>query len=129
MKVPHRKRIRYCDIRATNLEEILKVCERHLTNISLTESDLIENGDGTGTDKFYIDMFRNTWADLRDDVKAIMEQADEAQNTSYEHLVACLRSGQMSVFEFRQHLEENPHFAAWYEKQVSKDGDKDCPRR
>ena len=65
---------RYCDIRATSLEEILATCERHIRNISMTEMDLLAEGDGTESDFWYIEMFRRTWADLRDDVRTMLNE-------------------------------------------------------
>jgi hypothetical protein len=63
---------RYCDIRATTLQEVLETCERHVRNITRTEMDLITEGDGTESDFWYIDMFRRTWLDLHADVKAML---------------------------------------------------------
>jgi hypothetical protein len=63
---------RYCEIRATTLEEILEACDRHIRNIGLTQLDYMDNGDGTPTDDFYCRMFRESWADLRDDVRAMI---------------------------------------------------------
>jgi hypothetical protein len=71
-------RERYCKIKATSLEEILVTCNRHIKNINLTLLDLIDNQDGTDTDIFYIDMFRGTWADLRDDVEAMLSDGAPA---------------------------------------------------
>lgn len=65
---------RYCDIRAASLEDILATCDRHIRNIGLTEADLIAEGDGTDTDAFYIDMFRRTWQDLRQDVLEMLNE-------------------------------------------------------
>lgn len=75
------KRERYCDIRATSLQEILSTCDRHIKNIGLTQLDAIENQDETDSDRFYCDMFRRSWQDLRDDVAAILaKEAEEAKN-------------------------------------------------
>jgi len=63
---------RYCDIRATSLEEILATCERHIRNSRLMEIDLLREGDGTELDFWYINMFRATWMDLRDDVREML---------------------------------------------------------
>lgn len=68
-------RNRFCDIKANSLEEILSTCDRHIKNINMTHRDLLEEGDGTTTDDFYIDMFRKTWTDLRDDVFDILKKA------------------------------------------------------
>ena len=62
------QRKRYCDIKAHSLEDVLTTCERHIRNIGLTRYDMIEEGDLTPLDESYIKMFRDTWADLRDDV-------------------------------------------------------------
>lgn len=59
---------RYCSIIAKNLDDILATANRHIKNINLTHLDLIDNEDGTATDTFYINMFRDTWSDLRDDI-------------------------------------------------------------
>lgn len=59
---------------ARSLEEVRDVCDRHLRNISRTQYDLIDNEDGTPTDDFYINMFRETWQMLRDDVDAILKK-------------------------------------------------------
>lgn len=64
---------RYCNIKATNLEEVLATCDRHIKNINMTHQDLLEGGDGTFADSFYIDMFRKTWTDLRNDVFDILK--------------------------------------------------------
>lgn len=69
---------RYCDIKATNLDEILQTCERHIKNITATRLDLIEEKDITQTDEFYINMFLDTWTDLRDDVKEIINQLNSS---------------------------------------------------
>lgn len=65
-------RKRYCNIEAHSLQDILTTCERHIRNIALTRFDMIEEGDITPTDEFYIAMFRDTWTDLRDDVVEIL---------------------------------------------------------
>ena len=65
---------RYCDIRATSLDEIIETANRHIKNITLTELDLIDCEDGTSTDFWYINMFRDTWRDLRDDAIAMKEK-------------------------------------------------------
>jgi hypothetical protein len=65
-------RKRYCDIKAKSLEDILATCDRHITNAGKMQADNIDCGDGTPTDDFYINMMRDTWGDLRDDVLAIM---------------------------------------------------------
>lgn len=68
------ERKRYCDIRANSLEDVLATCARNLRNISLTHIDLIENGDITPEDEFYIQYFSGTWADLRDDVQQMLKE-------------------------------------------------------
>ncbi|MNK14335.1 hypothetical protein D3C87_324460 [compost metagenome] len=68
------QRKRYCDIKAHSLEDVLTTCERHIRNIGLTRFDMIEEGDITPTDEFYIKMFKDTWADLRDDVEQILKE-------------------------------------------------------
>jgi hypothetical protein len=72
------KRERYCDLKAASLEEILATCERHIRNIGKTEADMIAEGDGTETDLWYCDMFRQTWQDLRDDVQEMLDAAEAA---------------------------------------------------
>lgn len=67
------ERQRYCNIKAYSLEDILATCERHIRNIGLTRFDMIEEGDITSTDEFYIAMFKNTWTDLKEDVQHILE--------------------------------------------------------
>ena len=106
------KRERYCLIEATTLEEILKTCERHIKNISLTQGDYIAEGDGGPHDDFYCNMFRNTWADLHDDVQAMIKKS---KPSTFQVVVECFRSGQISPKQFLKHLED-PLFAAWYEK-------------
>lgn len=66
-------RQRYCNIKASSLDEILKTCQRHLNNIDLLRYDLIENQDMNETHEFHIKMFKETWADLRDDVQNILK--------------------------------------------------------
>lgn len=67
-------RKRYCDIKPKNLEDALATCERHISNIRMTRNDLLEEGDGTATDWFYISMFSETWADMRDDIQAMIDK-------------------------------------------------------
>lgn len=113
-------RKRYCNIKATSLEEVLATCDRHIRNITLTELDLLENEDGTETDWFYINMFRDTWFDLRDDVEALLKEQrsarwDTERSGSFQLLLQAFRSGQVTAAQFQQHLQD-PLFAAWYEK-------------
>ena len=68
-----KKQLRYCDIKATSLEEVPSTCNRHIANIIKTKLDLFDNDDGTPTDDFYIDMFLGTWVDLRNDVSNILK--------------------------------------------------------
>lgn len=68
------ERKRDCNIKSHTLEDVLATCERNLRNISLTHIDLIENGDITPTDEFYIQYFSGTWADLRDDVEQMLKE-------------------------------------------------------
>jgi hypothetical protein len=56
------------------LQDILTTCERHIHNIALTRFDLIDNGDMTPEHEFYIKMFGEVWADLRDDVKQMLKE-------------------------------------------------------
>lgn len=70
------KRQRYCNIKAHSLHDVLTTCERHIHNIALTRFDIIENGDMTATDEFYISMFKDTWSDLRDDVEKILKDKE-----------------------------------------------------
>jgi len=77
---PKHRRKRYCDIKATSLEEIRVTAERHITNIGKTLADLIDNGDYTESDLFYINMFRDTWADLRDDVTEMLAQPKKPES-------------------------------------------------
>lgn len=70
-------RERQCEIRATNLEEVLAACNRHVHNITLTQLDLIDNCDGTATDAFYINMFREAWLDMRDDIQAMIDKENK----------------------------------------------------
>ena len=76
-----KKQLRYCDIRATNLEGVLSTCDRHIANIIKTKLDLIDNEDGTSTDDFYIDMFMGTWVDLRNDVSDILKKNNHFSQT------------------------------------------------
>jgi hypothetical protein len=105
-------RKRYCSIQATSLEEILETCDRHIRNITCYQHDLIDNQDGTSNDRFYINMFHDTWADLRDDVAKML------QSTAFADILACFRSGRISAAQFIKHLQD-PLFAAWFEKQRS----------
>lgn len=66
------ERERYCDVKATTLEEILETCERHIHNTSLIMYDLLDNEDGSDIDQFYLNMISGTWSDLRDDVKQMI---------------------------------------------------------
>lgn len=61
-------RKRYCDIKSTSLDEILETANRHIQNITMTELDMINHRDLTPLDRFYVNMFRDTWCDLRDDI-------------------------------------------------------------
>lgn len=74
------KRQRYCDIRATSLEEILETCNRHIKNFNMTSIDLLDNEDGTETDFFYIDTIRGMWQDMRDDVQQMLEVQNGTSN-------------------------------------------------
>jgi hypothetical protein len=67
-------RQRYCNIKEHSLQDILTTCERHIHNIALTRFDLIDNGDMTPEHEFYIKMFGEVWADLRDDVKQMLKE-------------------------------------------------------
>lgn len=68
------ERKRYCNIKVHSLQDVLTTCERHIRNIGLTRYDLIEEGDITATDEFYIKMFKDTWSDLRDDIEQILKE-------------------------------------------------------
>lgn len=65
-------RKRYCDIRATSLEEVRQTCLRHIKNITATAIDLVDNDDYTELDVFYIHMFSETWKDLLEDVEKMI---------------------------------------------------------
>lgn len=67
-------RQRYCNTRATSLEDILTTCERHLHNTTLMHLDFIDNEDITPTDEFYIKMLFGMWGDLREDVQNILQK-------------------------------------------------------
>lgn len=67
----------YGVLRARNLEEIKLVCERHIRNIRMTYLDLIDNGDYTDTDGFYINMFIRAFNDLHEDVEKIIAEQNE----------------------------------------------------
>ena len=110
-------RKRYCNIKAKSLEDVLATCYRHIRNINMTEMDLIEEGDGTPTDFWYISMFRETWSDLRDDVEKILKEQGVAdpRSNSFQLTLQAFRSGQVTAAQFQQHLQD-PLFAAWYEK-------------
>ena len=73
---------RYCNFRATTLDEIFATCERHMKNINMTKLDLIQEGDGTETDFFYCDMFFRAWHDLYEDILAMKAKQNEAQAAS-----------------------------------------------
>jgi hypothetical protein len=69
-------RQRYCNIKAHSLQDILTTCERHIHNIALTRFDLIDNGDITARDEFYIKMFFGVWQDLKEDVEQILKERE-----------------------------------------------------
>lgn len=71
------RRQRYCDMKAHSMQDVLTSCERHIRNIGLTRFDLIENGDITPTDEFYIKMFKETWTDLREDIEQILKDKND----------------------------------------------------
>lgn len=74
---------RYCDIRATNMQEIIETCDRHIKNILITQYDLMEeeNEEILARDLFYCNMFRDTWNDLREDILAMMETTPKIINS------------------------------------------------
>lgn len=106
-------RKRYCDVKAKTLEEILATCNRHIKNINLAQYDLQDNGDGSETDMFYINLFREVWTDLRDDVQEMID--GEKRSTAFSHVLECYKSGQVSERQFQEHLKD-PLFSKWLEK-------------
>ena len=65
-------RERYCNIKASNLEELLQSIERNITNINIMQLDFIDNEDETPNDRFYCNMLRGLLLDMKEDVEGII---------------------------------------------------------
>lgn len=70
MRQPERKR--YCDIKATTLNEVLATCERHIRNCGAMLADCTDCQDCSDDYVWLVQQMAHAWADLRDDVEAIM---------------------------------------------------------
>ena len=70
-------RKRYCIIEARSLEDIIATCDRHISNACKMGADYVDCGDGTPTDDFYLAMIKDAWADLREDVAAMLAKENK----------------------------------------------------
>lgn len=70
------ERKRYCDIRAECLQDLVSMADRHIRNIGMTLADAIDCEDATSADKFYTEMIRGQWQDLKDDVLAMIARSE-----------------------------------------------------
>lgn len=66
-------RERYCNIKASNPEDLLQSIDRNISNINIMQLDFIDNEDETATDRFYCNMLRGILMDMKEDVEGIMK--------------------------------------------------------
>jgi len=67
-------RVRYCNIKATNLKDLLATLNRNIANTIMTKADMLMEGDLTETDAYYCDMLMGILMDLEDDLKEIISK-------------------------------------------------------
>lgn len=69
---------RYCNIRATNLQELLDAVNRNIANTYLMQVDMITEGDISTLDDFYCKMLIGILQDMREDIKGIITKEQNA---------------------------------------------------
>ena len=68
------RRERYCDLKATTIEELLAAINRNILNTQKILLDAIDADDLTDTDAFYCNMIEGILLDLREDLMNIMNK-------------------------------------------------------
>jgi len=68
---------RYCNIKATNLQELLEAIDRNTHNTNLSIGDMLENEDCTALDWQYYGILKGRLSDLRDDLIEIMNKGQK----------------------------------------------------
>jgi len=65
---------RYCNIKATTLQELLQAIDRNINNSNLSILDMLDNEDCTDLDWHYCGMLKGILSDLKEDLIGIMDK-------------------------------------------------------
>lgn len=77
-------RKRHCNIKATNLKDLLAALNRNISNTIMTKADMLMEGDLTETDAYYCDMLLGILMDLEEDLKEIIKKSFKETNASLQ---------------------------------------------